>query len=269
MNSTLGGLIKDYRLKKRLSQYDVSLKLGWSDTSRLSKIEQGRVSKPKRETINRLIDALELEEYEKGDFLYTGGYLPTDEEIEMALSLVKTRIDGWQYPAYLMDFSWRLLYCNIPNLQAINFGNEALEFVNTSKTSILEYSVMPEDQFPCVVEKGDDENSLKPFAVAQIASFKTENHRFQNEDWYKKLVKKLMTYETFKKLWPTISNTNYQKKLQDYEFKRTTFIRNGKSVVLNFHMYTSKIINFPQLQIVLYHPADEFTTVYFKTLQNL
>lgn len=265
MNNTLGGLIKDYRLKKRLSQYDVSLKLGWSDTSRLSKIEQGRVSKPKRETIDRLIEALDLEEYEKGDFLYTGGYLPTADEIERALSEVKTKIDGWQYPCYLMDFSWRLLYSNVPNLQAINFGKEALEFVNTSKTNILEYSVMPAEQFPCTVEKGDEENTLKPFAIAQIASFKTENYRFQNEDWYKKLVKKLMMYKTFRELWPTVSQTNYQKKFQDYEFKRTTFIKSGKKVVLNFHMYTSKIINFPQLQIVFYHPADKFTADYFKS----
>jgi len=39
ITATLGGLIKDFRIKKRLSQFDVSLRIGWKDTSRLSKIE--------------------------------------------------------------------------------------------------------------------------------------------------------------------------------------------------------------------------------------
>lgn len=263
-NATLGGLIKDYRIRKRISQEQVSQKMGWADSSRLSKIEQGRAPKLKRETLDKLFSALGLEEYERGDFLYTGGYLPTDEEIQKVLEQVKNKIDTWPYPAYLMDFSWRLLFCNIPNLLAINFGEDALEFVNTTKTNILEYAVMPSDQFPSTVEKGDSPNSLKPFAIAQIASFKTENYRFQNEDWYKKLVKKLMKYKTFKELWPLISQRDYMKELQDYEFKRTTFFKGGQKIVLNFHMYTSRLISNPQLQIVLYHPADEFTRNYFK-----
>lgn len=264
MNSaTIGGLIKDYRIRNRLSQLDVSLRLGWKDTSKLSKIEQGRNSKPSRDVMDSILDALGLEEYEKGDFLYNGGYLPTDKEIEKALKLVKEKIDNWPYPAYLMDFSWRLLYCNIPNLLAINFGPESLEFVNTSKTNILEYALMDEDQFPCIVEKGEGPDNLKPFAVAQIASFKTENARFQNEGWYKDLVKKLMKNEKFRKLWPVVNQKEYQKKLHNYEFKRTTFTKNGKKVVLNFHMYTAKLIKYPQLEVVFYHPADEITKKYF------
>jgi len=57
LTATLGGLIKDYRIKKRLSQLEVSLRIGWKDTTRLSKIEQGRVGKPIRKTdFKRLIE---------------------------------------------------------------------------------------------------------------------------------------------------------------------------------------------------------------------
>ena len=106
VTATLGGLIKDFRIKKRLSQFDVSLRIGWKDTSRLSKIEQGRVGKPARETIEKIIKALELNQQEKGQLLYAGGYLPTDEEIEDIIKKVRTKIDNWHYPAYLLDFSW-------------------------------------------------------------------------------------------------------------------------------------------------------------------
>ena len=112
ITATLGGLIQDYRIKKRLSQFDVSLRIGWKDTSRLSKIEQGRVGKPTRETIEKIIKALELNQQEKGQLLYAGGYLPTDEEIEDIIKKVRTKIDSWRYPAYLLDFSWRMLYTN-------------------------------------------------------------------------------------------------------------------------------------------------------------
>ena len=81
MTATLGGIIKDYRIKKRLSQLDLSLRVGWKDTSRLSKIEQGRINKPSRIIVDKIINALGLTEQEKGDFLLAGGYLPTDEEI--------------------------------------------------------------------------------------------------------------------------------------------------------------------------------------------
>jgi transcriptional regulator with XRE-family HTH domain len=267
-NATFGGLIKDFRMRHRLSQLDVSLKIGWSDSTRLSKIEQGRAGKPTRETAEKIIQALGLAPEERGDFLFTGGYLPTDKEIKEALGQIKEKVDTWVYPAYMMDFSWRLLYTNIPNLLAINFGPESKDFVIKSKMNILEYSVLPKDQFPAIIEKGESPNSLKPFPVAQIATFKAENFRFQNEDWYKKLVKKLLQYQAFRDLWPKVSHEDYPKKLQDYEFKRSSFEKNGKKIVLNFHMYTAKITNYPQLQIVLYHPADKFTEDFFKNAKG-
>ena len=87
LTATLGGLIKDYRIKKRLSQIDVSLRLGWKDTSRISKIEQGRVGKPNRQTAERIINALDLNEQEKGHFLLVGGYLPIDSEIQKVINI--------------------------------------------------------------------------------------------------------------------------------------------------------------------------------------
>lgn len=66
ITATLGGLIKDYRIKKRLSQIDVSVRLGWKESSRISRIEQ-----------------------EKGYFLLVGGYLPTDNEVQNILFLLR------------------------------------------------------------------------------------------------------------------------------------------------------------------------------------
>lgn len=259
LTATLGGLIKDYRIKKRLSQLEVSLRIGWKGTSRLSKIEQGRVSKPTRETIEKIIKALDLNPQEEGEFLFTGGYLPTDAEIKLAIAEVTDKIDNWPYPAYLMDFSFRWLYTNLYTLITAGYPPKFKKFVIKNRPNFLEFPFLPKEQFSIEVLKGEDINNLKPFQIAQIAAFKTENLHFQNESWYKSLIKNLMKYEDFRKLWPKISLQDYHKKLFDYEYKRMIGEYNGKKQSLDFHLQTAKLITDPRFQIVLYYPANKET----------
>lgn len=263
MTATLGGLIKDYRIKKRLSQIDVSLKLGWKDTSRLSKIEQGRVGKPNKDTAERIIKALSLNDQERGNFLLVGGYLPTDIEIQNVITENKKKIDSWLYPAYIMDFSFRCVYVNTQLLSAINYPHNRKGWIEEVKPNFLSFPFLPKDQLSIDVMKGEDEDNLKPFAIAQIVAFKTENEQYQNENWYKKLVKDLMQFDHFRELWPKVDISDYQKKLFDYEYKTITDIYNGKNLTLQFHISTGKVIRDPRFQVVLYFPADKETEHFF------
>ncbi len=262
--ATLGGLIKDYRIRKRLSQLEVSLKIGWKDTSRLSKIEQGRVGKPIRETVEKIIKALDLSELEKGEFLLVGGYLPTDQEIQDAIEEISYKIDNWSYPAYMMDFSWRILYTNYLNLEVANLPKSWKKMVEQVKPNVLMLPFLPQDQFPVKIEKGEDEKHLKSFQIAQIAAFKTENSKYQNESWYKKLTKSLMDYEDFRELWPNVRLEDYHKKLFDYEYKRVIGVYQGKRKSLDFHLFTAKMISDSRFQIVFYYPANQQTTSFYK-----
>jgi transcriptional regulator with XRE-family HTH domain len=262
--ATLGGLIKDYRIKKRLSQVDISLRLGWKDTSRLSKIEQGRVGKPNRETAERIINALELTEQERGNFLLVGGYLPTSNEITKVINENKKKIDEWLYPAYVMDFSFRCLYVNTHLLTIINYPKSKKDWIQQAQPNFLSFPFLPKDQLSIEVMKGEDQDNLKPFAVAQIAAFKTENQHYQNEPWYKNIVKELMVFDEFRKYWPEIDQSHYHKKLFDYEFKTITDVYEGSNKTLKFHISTGKVINDPRFQIVLYFPADKETEKMFK-----
>jgi transcriptional regulator with XRE-family HTH domain len=263
LTATLGGLIKDYRIKKRLSQIDVALQLGWKDTSRLSKIEQGRVGKPNRQTAEKIITALGLTDQERGNFLLVGGYLPTDDEIKVVLKENIEKIDAWQYPSYLMDFSFRWLYTNKHTLTAANIPTTQTVWVKENRPNFLMFPFVSKDQLPAEIMKGEDANNLKPFAVAQIAAFKTENEQYQNESWYKNLVKDLMKFDLFRELWPKIDLTEYHKKLFDYEYKQMTGIHNGKKVALQFHVSTGKVIKDPRFQLVIYFPANKETEKVF------
>src|SRR3989338_10119232 len=107
MFATLGGLLKDYRLQKNISQLEISFAVGWKEPSRLSRIEQGRVGRPKRVLLEKIMDSMKLSQEERNRLLLTGGYLPTDEEVENLRARIKTMVDQWQYPASVMDFTWR------------------------------------------------------------------------------------------------------------------------------------------------------------------
>ncbi len=264
LTATLGGLIKDYRLKKRLSQLEVSLRIGWSDATRLSKIEQGRVGKPTRETIDKIIKALELNEQEKGEFLLTGGYLPTEEEIKLVIKIVKDKIDNWCYPAYLMDFSFRWLYTNPLTIALIKLPPEETITIEKNKPNFLEAPFLSYDQFPCIVKKGEDVDHLLPFSFSQVTAFKTENSRYQREGWYRKLIGQLMKYEEFRTLWSSVTLADYHKSLFDYEYKQMTIEDHGKKITLDFHLQTAKFIFDPRFQVVLYHPATQETSNFYQ-----
>lgn len=262
--ATIGGLIKDYRIKKRLSQEEISLAIGWKEATRLSKIEQGRVKKPSREIIEKIITALRLNEHEKGHFLLTGGYLPTDDEVKSVIKNTSKKIDNWKYPAYLMDFSFRWLYTNTATLKIVNYPSSQKNWIQKEKPNFLEFPFFSKEQLPVDIMKGEDAENLKDFKIAQIATFKTENANYEQEDWYKKLILSLMKYEEFRKLWFEVDQGMYHKKLFDYEYKRITGIYGNKKNSLNFHLTTARLISDQRFQVVLYYPADNITFNFFK-----
>ena len=235
--ATLGGLIKDYRIKKRLSQLEVSLKIGWKDSTRLSKIEQGRAGKPTRETVDKIIKALELTGQEKGEFLLTGSYLPTDKEIDQAIKSVGKQILIWPYAAYLIDFSWRLLLVNQHAIDLFGFPQAYLRGVRKANFNLLEGVTR---KFPNETFKGNYKENLKPIAPTLISQFKSEHLGKEKEKWYKQLIKKYSVNPIFNKLWNTISANDHHEKLSEYEYVLKKW-PNGKTVL--HHVFESKLVS--------------------------
>lgn len=253
-NATVGGLIKDYRLKKRLSQQEVSLQIGWRDTSRLSKIEQGRVSKPTRETIEKVIKALGLSEQERGGFLLAGGYLPTDAEVEKVIKEIESKVRNWPYPAVCTDFSWRCLLVNQACIETFGFPKDFIDLVPQIKPNLLELVIAPKELLPVEIFKGDSEGNLKPFAIAQTVQFKYEQAGRESDAWYKKLIGKLLENQQFRKIWVNNNEKTYHKKLLDYEYKIIRWPDNKKPEQ-RYHVFSSRLISDQRFQLVLYLSA--------------
>jgi len=247
MRATLGGIIKDYRIKKRLSQLDLSLRIGWKESSRLSKIEQGRTEKPSRDTADKIIKALGLTEQEKGEFLLAGGYLPTDQEISRVIKIIDKKIKSWPYPAYLMDFTWRMLSTNQATIDTFGFPQNLLKNIQKININLLDYLTTPHE---IEIFKGDDKDTLKPLDETMIAQFKAEHLGMENERWYKDLVAKLVKHDNLRHIWNTISANDYHKKLLEYEYKMIRFPK--KDLEVHYHIFDSKLVFDKRFSVTLY-----------------
>jgi transcriptional regulator with XRE-family HTH domain len=258
---TLGGLIKDYRIQKRILQLDIATKVGWSDASRLSKIEQGRTHKPSRAVVDKILAVLGLSESEKNEVLLSGGYLPTDKETKKAIKEVAGKLISWIYPSYVTDFTWRLVASNEPASKTFYVPPK----INLIKANVnlLEFPFLPESALPLEIFKGEDEKSIEQFPVAQVAQFKIEQHMRTGEAWYRKLIARLMKNEMFREYWVKITPNSYRKKVLDYEYKVIKGSWTGKKQTLRFHILSSKLISDPRFQIMLYLPVDKETKDFY------
>ncbi len=114
----IGGLLRDWRQRRRLSQMDLALEAGIS-TRHLSFVETGR-SRPSPEMVAHLAEQLEVPLRERNQLLLAAGYAPRYETRSLddpALREVRdavSRVLGAHepYPAIAVDRHWNLIASN-------------------------------------------------------------------------------------------------------------------------------------------------------------
>jgi transcriptional regulator with XRE-family HTH domain len=117
-SSTVGGMLREWRQRRRLSQLDLALDAEIS-ARHLSFIETGR-STPSREMVLRLTEHLEVPLRERNVLLVAAGYAPAFSETRLddpALAAARQAVDlvlaGHEpYPALAVDRHWNLVAAN-------------------------------------------------------------------------------------------------------------------------------------------------------------
>jgi transcriptional regulator with XRE-family HTH domain len=114
----IGGLLRDWRQRRRLSQMDLALEAGIS-TRHLSFVETGR-SRPSPDMVVQLAEQLEVPLRERNELLLAAGYAPRygarslDDpalnEVRDAVSRVLAAHEP--YPAIAVDRHWNLIASN-------------------------------------------------------------------------------------------------------------------------------------------------------------
>jgi transcriptional regulator with XRE-family HTH domain len=115
---TVGGLLREWRSRRRLSQLELALDADVS-TRHLSFVETGR-SQPSRDMVVRLAERLDVPLRERNHLLLAAGYAPAypetdmdDERMQSVREALRQVLKGHEpYPALVVDRHWELLDAN-------------------------------------------------------------------------------------------------------------------------------------------------------------
>jgi transcriptional regulator with XRE-family HTH domain len=124
----VGGLLRDWRRRRRLSQLDVSLDAAVS-ARHLSFVETGR-ARPSRELVLHLAEHLDVPLRERNNLLLAAGYAPfygetpldADAMEPVRAALEKILSGHVPFPAVIVDRRWDIVSANAPALALLSEG---------------------------------------------------------------------------------------------------------------------------------------------------
>lgn len=260
--ASLGGLIKEFRIKKRLSQQDISLLVGWKDTTRLSKIEQARVGSISHEILGKIMSALSLNENERARMLFASGIVPTKEESKELINKLKKSLSYINAPLYIVDFAWNTIYINDLTKKLFMIPENEYEYINSKMPNWMELIFLRKTFSKVSINEGYNKKALYPYDEFQLAYFKDELAPYAQDRWYKDLVLRLSKNEHFRKLWsnmPALKNVA----LYEYWYKEISGKWKGKTEVLKFHSLSIRPSFDFRYFITSLHAADENTFKFY------
>ena len=150
----MGELLRDWRLRRRLSQLDLAGDAGVS-ARHLSFVETGR-ARPSREMVLHLAEQLEVPLRERNDLLLAAGFAPVygrrglgDPDmsaVRRAIDLVLVAYEP--YPAVVVDRSWQLVAGN-RNIALLTAG--VAEELLAPPVNVLRLSLHPDGLAPRIL----------------------------------------------------------------------------------------------------------------------
>ena len=122
----VGGLLRDWRRRRRISQLDLSVEAEVS-ARHLSFVETGR-SRPSRELVLHLAEHLEVPLRERNVLLLAAGYAPAYTETPLdaeVMAPARAALDAvlsghHPFPAVIVDGRWDLMSANEPALALLS-----------------------------------------------------------------------------------------------------------------------------------------------------
>ena len=257
--ASLGGLLKDYRIKKNITQVETVLALGWKDPTRLSRIEQGLEERPPRELIDKICEVLNLQEEEENYLLLAGNYLPTKEEIRKVQEKVKPVLENWPYPANLYDFCWRLILFNDNLKRILNMNKQQIQQIFDINPSAIE--MVFDQNFIKSYYPQDEPDIWQKNLLRFLLHFKSLHRSILKDQWYQDMMARLMKNHLFRKLWQEAQHveTDFITTRQG----RKIFIDSKSKKRLSFNIFVVPLLKDPRFELEFFTPSDSETFNFF------
>ncbi len=246
---TLGGRrLRALRQAARRTQLWVELEAELG-TGYLQRLESGRVLQPARQTITRILDALDARYTERREIMEAYGYLvpaqiPTDAEIEWAISLARRELDAVDFPAVVVDCAQRLIAWNdqLPRLFGVRY------IASIERRSFLAPWFDPQTPIGATVTEPDQ---LLP-AMIRASIFEFQD--YTNEPWYPDVLAELQRIERFRHYQSVVrSEPAVATAARAIVPLRLSIPGTGQ---LEFHLAAEHFIRDARFRLVHYFPAD-------------
>ncbi|MYM28731.1 helix-turn-helix domain-containing protein [Duganella sp. CY15W] len=151
--ANIGGLLREWRLSRRLSQLDLALQTDIS-SRHLSYLENGK-SRPSREMIVRLTETLAVPLRERNKLFIAGGYAPvypetpidTPKLAQMRFAIEAMLAQQEPYPAFLLNRHWDIL---MANQAAIKLNRYMMDGRDSKHRNMLHLIFDPDDLRPAI-----------------------------------------------------------------------------------------------------------------------
>jgi len=248
---------------------EIAFALGWKDTARISRIEQGRIEKPDRKLIVKICKILELKPQESNSLLLVGGFLPTDVEINQVRKKTNALLIGWKYPVGVRDFSWRIIHSNNLMIKFHNINVKQHEFIVKNCPSVIETTFDAEYNLNKKLSKDNINNKERMrFLTTMLKDFKYHQRNRTRDRWFIDFVKKMMNNPLFRETWMKTDGvvnpdldliTNFALKITPSPTKQNDFL----STFVIITPYRED----PRFEIEFHIPADAKTFKYFDSIK--
>ncbi len=159
-SQALGGLLREWRERRRVTQLELSLEAGVS-ARHLSFVETGR-SKPGREMLLRVLRRLEVPFREQNRLLLAAGHAPAfpersleDAELQPVREALDVILHGHEpYPAVVVDRTWNLVAANSP-MYALTAAVDIDPALLEPPINVMRVGLHPRGLAPLMINLGD------------------------------------------------------------------------------------------------------------------
>lgn len=245
-------LMREASRKSQLEvELDAHLGIGY-----LQRVESGKVQRPERETLERILSVLNARYTERRDVLEMFGYvvdapLPNEAEIAWAVAVYEKELSDVPFPAYLLDCGHRLLAWNrlAPRLFVFaGRGNDAV----LHRASMIH--MIYDARYPVRLITANPD----VFFPAQMRALRYEMRLFHGEPWYKLLIEEMLGCPLFEEYW------RRSEAEADYHIPARPLVpielKISDAGLLQFRLFSEPFAQDRRFRVIYFVPADGQTT---------
>lgn len=259
-NTPIGGLLREWRTVRRMSQLDLALQADIS-ARHLSYLENGK-ARPSREMIARLSDTLGVPLRQRNALLLAGGFAPAYPESGLdapRLAHMRFAVDAMlaqqePYPAFLLNRHWDILMAN----QAAGRVNRYLLGGRDSKHGNMLHALFDPTDLRAALENWEE------IAASLLRHLHNDVAATPSDGKAKALLDAVLAYPSVPARWRERDPDRAPEPVLNTSFRRHDVRISFFSTITTFG--TPRDITLAELHIESCFPADNATTTFCQHL---